>query len=196
MEPNDATIINVENKESEASIVSSTTPTLTPSHPIPSSHPIRRTSFSSSEDPAPLPPTMSSSDIKIHGYNPVSNLPILKKGNFNKWTAKITTALYAARLGHFILSDQSPPSDTTKLDEYTTRSYQALFITQTSVDSEHFQLVANATTPREAFLAILAQYNDSGGLPTAVIFSELVSLRLEGEGDLSEHTHWFRTLQN
>lgn len=98
--------------------------------------------------------------------------------------------MHAARLGPFILTDPA------QLNEYTTRNYQALSIIQTLVDSEHFQLVANSQTAREAYLAILAQYNDSGGLSTAMIFSELVSLRLHDDGTLSEHIHRFQTLHN
>lgn len=139
---------------------------------------------------------MPSSDIKIPGFNPFSNLTILKKGTFHEWKAKIITALSAARLGSFVLTDQSPPTDPVKLEEHTVRNFQALSIIQTTVDSEHFQLVANAQTARAAYLSILAQYDDSGGLSTAMIFSDLVSLRLEDDGELSSHIHRFRTLHN
>lgn len=72
----------------------------------------------------------------------------------------------------------------------------ALSIIQTTVDSIHFQLVANCQTARQAYLAILAQYDDSGGLSTAMIFSELVSLHPDEGGSLSNLIHRFRTLHN
>lgn len=126
--------------------------------------------------PLPSMSLLSSSDTKIPGFNPFSNLTILKKGTFHEWKAKTITALSAARLGSFVLSDQTPPTDPTKLEEYTVRNFQALSVIQTTVDSENFQLVANARTAREAFKSILAQYDDSGGLSTAMIFLDLVSL--------------------
>lgn len=149
------TTVDTENKQSESSGASfSTTITAHLNPPPPSSL-------------AGPSNNMSSSDLKIPGYNPFANLTILKKGSFHKWKAKIVTALHAARLGSFVLTDQPPPTDPSKLKEYTVRNYQALSIIQTSVDSKHFQLVANSPTASEAYQAILAQYDDSGGLSTA-----------------------------
>lgn len=86
--------------------------------------------------------------------------------------------MYAAQLGPFILTNQTLPTNPAQLNKYTTCNYQVLSIIQTLVGSKHFQHVANSQAVREAYLAILAQYNNSGGLSTAMIFSELLSLPL------------------
>lgn len=187
MESDDQNIIDTENEESDSSINSFSTTIASLINP-----PINNPT-----DPTPYAiGTMASSDMKIAGFNPFTNLTVLKKGNFHEWKAKVVTALSAARLGPFILSDQSPPTDPSKLDEHIVRNFQALSIIQSSVDSKHFQLVANSQSAREAYLAILSQYDDSGGLSTAMIFSELVSLRLDHGGNLSDHVTKFRTLHN
>lgn len=184
MDSDEHTIIDTETEHSESSGASFSTTVAAHLNPPPSAPPARSSI------------TMSSSDMKIPSYNPFANLTVLKKGSFHEWKAKIITALHAACLGPFILTDQSPPTDPSKLEEYTVRNYQALSIIQTFVDSEHFQLVANSSTAREAYLAILSQYDDSGGLSTAIIFSEILSLRLDEGGNLSDHLHRFRTLHN
>lgn len=139
-------------------------------------------------------PNMVPTDTKIPGFNPFNNVTILKKGTFHEWKANIVTAFNAARLTPFVLTDQPLPDDPTKREEHIVKDYQALSVIQTTVDSEHFQLVANAQSAPAAFLCILAQYDDSGGLSTAMIFSDLVSLRLDEGGSLSDHLHRFRTL--
>lgn len=187
MESDDHNIIDTENEESDSSINSFSTTIASLINP-PTNHPIDSTPLATG--------IMASSDMKIAGFNPFTNLTVLKKGNFHEWKAKVVTALSAARLGPFILSDQSPPADPSKLDEYTVRNFQALSIIQSSVDSEHFQLFANLQSAREAYLAILSQYDDSGGLSTVMIFSELLSLRLDDGGNLSDHVTKFRTLHN
>lgn len=102
----------------------------------------------------------SSSDTNITSFNPFSNLTILKKRPFHKCKAKKITALNTARLGPFFLSDKLLPTEPTKLEEYTVRNYQALSVIQTTVKSEHFELVAKAQTARQAYLSILAQYDN------------------------------------
>lgn len=195
MEFDDPEAINTEAEESDNSNISYST-TVPHQSEDPSSIP-RLTALRRATPQFPSASlTMSSSDIKLAGFNPFSNLTVLKKGTFHEWKAKIVTALNAARLVRFILTDQIPPDDASKLEEHTVRDYQALSIIQTLVDSEHFQLVANASSARQAYLNILAHYDDSGGLSTAMLFSDLVSLRLEESGNLSDHVHRFRTLHN
>lgn len=110
---------------------------------------------------------MSSTDIIIPGFNPFTNLTILKKGNFHKWKGKVIIALSAARLGRFIITNITPPTEPTKLEEYTIRNFQALSIIHKSVDDKHFKLVADSRMAWSAYLAIFAKYENSGGLSTA-----------------------------
>lgn len=112
---------------------------------------------------------MSSSDVKMPGFNPFANFKVLKKGIFHQWKAKIVTSINAARLGPFVLTTQSIPTNPAKQEEHIFKDYQALSVIQTTFNSEHFQLVATASTAQEAFLNILSHYEDSGGLFTAIL---------------------------
>lgn len=189
MEHEDPEITITEAEESDTSYISSST-TIAKNLTSPSSHLEPTTKFPLSQSPL-SPAIMSTSNSKIPGFNPFSNLTIPKKGTFHKWKANIVTALNTAQLGPFVLTDQPLPTDPSKQEEYILKDYQALSIIQKTVDSKHFQLVANAQNTWSAFLSILAQYDNSGGLSTAMIFSDIVSLKLDDGGNLSEHLHCF-----
>lgn len=73
---------------------------------------------------------------------------------------------------------------------------RALAAIHATIDKENFEVIRNCTSPREAFTKLCKHHDDAGGLSTANLFSDLVTLKLSSEGDLKEHIHQFRKIHN
>lgn len=58
------------------------------------------------------------------------------------------------------------------------------------------EIVTSASSAREAYQALCAHHGDSGGMTTATMFFELVTMKLSPGGSVAEHVHKFRTLHN
>lgn len=135
----------------------------------------------------------SSSSFNLNVY---STVPKLKTGTFNDWKLRLTTILGAQRLGKFILSEVTPPTDPNELADHIAQSMAALTALHITVDEENFQIIRGCNSPRDAYEKLCKQHDDAGGLSTANLFTDLVSLRLASDGSLTEHLHAFRSLHN
>lgn len=143
--------------------------------------------------------TMSASSTKSStgfNLNVYSTVPKLKTGAFDYWKLRLTTIPGAQRLGQFILSDVSPPTDPEKLADHTAQSMAAVTALHITVDDENFQIIRGCSSPRDAYDKLCKQHKDAGGLSMANLFTNLVSLRLSSDGSLAEHLHAFRSLHN
>lgn len=142
--------------------------------------------------------TMASDSSTKPGFNlnVYSSVPKLTAGSFNDWKLCLTTILAAQRLDSYILTDVKEPTDPIAIADHMANRMTALTALHITVDSENFQVIRNCTSPRDAFLKLCKQHDDAGGLSTANIFTDLVSLKLPSDGSLSEHLHAFRTLHN
>lgn len=128
--------------------------------------------------------------------NVYASVPKLTSGTFNDWKLRLTTLLGAQRLDCYILTDVKTPTEAQALADHNANSLTALTALHITVDAENFQVIRTCSSPREAFLKLCKQHDDAGGLSTANIFTNLVSLRLSSDGSLADHLHSFRTLHN
>lgn len=125
-----------------------------------------------------------------------SSIPKLSTGNFHVWKLRLETFLGAMKLRPYILSDIEAPSDTSLLDEYITKDCAALNAIHSTIDEENMEIVTSSTSAREAYLALCQHHGDSGGMTTATMFFELVTMKLSPGGSVGEHVHKFRQLHN
>lgn len=128
--------------------------------------------------------------------NIYASVPKLTSGTFNNWKLCLTTILGAQRLDGYILTDVKEPTDPQALADHNANLMTALTALHITVDTENFQVIRNCSSPRDAFIKLCKQHDDAGGLSTANIFTDLVSLRLASDGSLSDHLHSFRKLHN
>lgn len=135
----------------------------------------------------------NSSSFGMSAYNSVTKL---EKGTFNDWKLRLTTVLGAHRLSKFILRYVPVPVDEKELDDYETNSMRTLAAIHATIDGENFEAIRNCTGPREAYLKLCKHHDDAGGLSTANLFSDLVTLRMASDGDLKDHVHQFRKIHN
>ena len=134
-----------------------------------------------------------SSNFGMSAYNSVTKL---ETGTFNDWKLRLTTVLGAHRLSKFILRDVTVPVDEKELEDYETNSMRTLAAIHATIDGENFEVIRNCSGPREAYLKLCKHHNDAGGLSTANLFSDLVTLRMASDGDLKDHVHKFRKIHN
>ena len=116
-----------------------------------------------------------------------TSIPTLTSYNFFDWKLRLQTALGARRLKKYILSDLSFPEDPVKLEPHQVNNARALGAIQSTIDPGNFQVISQCTSARSAYRAILKHHNDSGGIATAHLFSEIATLRLTSDGNLAEH---------
>lgn len=158
--------------------------------PIPSSFDTHNTPSDSS-----IMATDSSSKSYFN-LNIYATVPKLTSGTFNDWKLCLTTILGAQRLDCYITNDVKEPTEPQALADHNANKMIALTALHITVDSENFQVIRNCTSPRDAYIKLCKQHDDAGGLSTANIFTDLVSLRLASDGSLADHLHSFRTLHN
>lgn len=139
---------------------------------------------------------LTSSDIKGFSTNAYTGVTKLTSTSFNNWKLRLTTVLEAQRLSKYILWDISPPSDEKILDDHETFSMKALAAIHATIDSENFEVIRSTSSPRQAFQMLCKHHDDTGGLSTANLFSELVTMRLDSNGSLKDHLHQFRKIYN
>lgn len=125
-----------------------------------------------------------------------TSIPKLSMGNFHVWKLRLETFLGAMKLRPFILSDIETHSDPSKLDDHVTKDCAALNAIHSTIDEENMEIITSASSAREAFLALCEHHGDSGGMTTATMFFELVTMKLSPGGSVAEHVHKFRTLHN
>lgn len=143
-------------------------------------------------------PSMSSntSDHKDFSLNTYSNVVKLSTGTFNDWKLRLTTVLGAQRLSKYILKDLEKPTDPTELEDFETNSLRALAAIHSTIDDENFQVIQSCNTPRDAFTTLCKHHDDAGGLSTAHLFSDLVTLKMNPDDSLSDHIAKFRKIHN
>lgn len=110
------------------------------------------------------------------------SIPKLSTGNFHVWKLRLETFLGAMKLRPYILSDLEPPTDQIKLDDHVTKDCAALNAIHSTIDEENMEIVTSASSAREAYLALCEHHGDSGGMTTATIFFELVTMKLPPGG--------------
>lgn len=140
----------------------------------------------------PIPSTDPSTSVS----DKWNNIPVLTSSNFFDWKLRLETALGARRLKKFILSDLPLPTDPIELETHQVNDARALEAIQSTIDPGNFQVISQSSTARSAYLAILKHHDDSGGISTAHLFSELATLRLTSNGSLADHLLKFRQLHN
>lgn len=179
----DSEIINT---ESETSL-----DTVTQSQPI-----IPDSSTSTGSRTPTMSTSNSSTDIKDYSMNSYSGITKLTSSTFNDWKLRLTTVLGAQRLSKYILRDIIPPTDDKLLDDHETFSMKALAAIHATIDAENFEVIRSTTCPRKAYQMLCKHHDDTGGLSTANLFSELVTMRLGSDGCLKDHLHQFRKVHN
>lgn len=135
----------------------------------------------------------NSSSFGMNAYNSVTKLEL---GTFNDWKLRLTTVLGAHRLSKYILRDVATPIDEKELDDHETNNMRTLAAIHATIDGENFEVIRNCTGPREAYIKLCKHHDDAGGLSTANLFSDLVTLRMHSDGDLKDHVHKFRKIHN
>lgn len=122
-----------------------------------------------------------SSNFSMNAYSSVTTL---ESGTFNDWKLRLTTVMGAHRLSKYFLRDVKVPQDEKALDDHETNLMRELAAIHATIDKENFEVVRHFSNPREAFIKLCKHHDDAGGLSTANLFSDLVTLRLSSEGDL------------
>lgn len=140
--------------------------------------------------------TSYSSDQKEFSLNSYSNVVKLSTGTFNDWKLRLTTVLGAQKLSKYILKDLDVPTDPTELENHETNLLRALAAIHSTIDDENFQVIRSFNCPKKAFQALCKHHDDAGGLSTAHLFSDLVTLRLNPDESLSDHLAKFRKIHN
>lgn len=151
-------------------------------------HPTSSVIMSTSRNPSETPATFN--------MNTYSSVTKLQTGTFNHWKLRLTTVLGAHRLSKYILREVDTPIDQAACDDYDTNCMRALAAIHATVDAENFEVIRNCLSPRDAFVKLCEHQDDAGGLSTAHLFSDLVTLRLSSDGNLKEHIHQFRKIHN
>lgn len=128
--------------------------------------------------------------------NSYSNLIKLSSGTFDDWKLRLTTALGAQRLSKYILKDLTEPTEPNDLEIFETNSLRALAAIHATIDDENFQVIRSCSSPRDTFTTLCKHHDDAGGLSTAHLFSDLVTLKMNSDDNLSEHIARFRKLHN
>lgn len=105
-----------------------------------------------------------------------TSIPVLNSSNFFDWKLRLETALGARRLKKFISSNLPFPSDPNELETHQVNDARAREAIQCTIDPGNFQVISQCSTARSAYLAILKHHDDSGGLSTTHLFSELATL--------------------
>lgn len=123
-----------------------------------------------------------------------SNIPKLTSSTFFDWKRRLETTLGARRLSSHILEDRSVPTDENARADYIVDDLQALEAIQFSCESDNFNVISECSTARSAYLALCKYHDDSGGVTTANLFSELASTRLSSVSNLKEHLLKFRNV--
>lgn len=123
-----------------------------------------------------------------------SNIPKLTSSTFFDWKRRLETTLGARRLSSHILEDRSVPTDENARADYIVDDLRALEAIQFSCDSDNFNVISECSTARSAYLALCKYHDDSGGVTTANLFSELASTCLSSVSDLKEHLLKFRNV--
>lgn len=138
--------------------------------------------------------TMSTNDnpSTSHQSNNWSNIPKLTASSFFDWKRRLETTLGARRLSSHILDDTPIPSEPNARSDFIVDDLRALEAIQFSCDTENFNFISDCTTARSAYLALCKYHNDSGGVTTANLFSELACSRLSSATDLKDHLLKFR----
>lgn len=91
----------------------------------------------------------------------------------------------------FILSDIDPPTDAALLDDHITKDCAALNAIHSTIDGENMEIITSASLAREAYIALCEHHGDSGGMTTATMFFELVTMKLSSGGSVANHVHRF-----
>lgn len=125
-----------------------------------------------------------------------SSIPKLSMGNFHVWKLRLETFLGAMKLRPFILTDIDPPSDAQLLDDHVTKDCAALNAIHSTIDEENMEIITSASSAREAYVSLCKHHGNSGGMTTATMFFELVTMKLIPGGSVTENVHKFRTLHN
>lgn len=125
-----------------------------------------------------------------------TSIPKLSTGNFHVWKLRLKTFLGAMKLRPYILTDLETPTDAALLDDYVTKGCAALNAIHSTIDEENMEIVTSSPSAREAYLALFQHHGDSGGMTTATMFFELVTMKLLPGGSVADHVHKFRTLHN
>lgn len=188
MNPDSATDATPDTKPAESNSTKPPTETTQPSltkNSIP---------FPSIEDKPKM--ASNTSDHKDFSLSSYSTIVKLTSSTFNDWKLRLTTVLGAQRLSKYILKDIPVPTDPTELDEHKTNSLRALAAIHSTIDDENFQVIRSCSSPRDAFKALCKHHDDAGGLSTAHLFSDLVTLKLNPDKDLSDHIAKFRKIHN
>lgn len=138
--------------------------------------------------------TMSNTDTQSqsHQSNNWSNIPKLTSSSFFDWKRRLETTLGARRLSSHIFEDNQSPSDPKEKADYIVNDFRALKAIQFSCDIDNFNVISDCTTARSAYLALCKYHDDSGGVTTANLFSELASTKLISSADLKDHLIKFR----
>lgn len=125
-----------------------------------------------------------------------TSIPKLSTGNFHVWKLRLETFLGAMKLRPYILTDLETPTDAALLDDYVTKDCAALNAIHSTIEEENMEIVTSSSSAREAYLALCQHHGDSGGMTTATMFFELVTMKLLPGGSVADHVHKFRTLHN
>lgn len=140
--------------------------------------------------------TSHSTDVKEFSTTSYSGVTKLTSTTFNNWKLRLTTVLGAQQLSKFILRNITPPTDESLLDDHETLSMKALAAIHATIDAENFEVIRSTSCPRKAFVMLCKHHDDTGGLLTANLFLELVTMKLTSDGCLKDHLHQFRKIHN
>lgn len=123
-----------------------------------------------------------------------SNIPKLTSSTFFDWKRRLKTTLGARRLSSHILDNKPVPLDPNAKEDYVVNDLRALEAIQFSCDPDNFNVISDCTSARSAYVALCKYHEDSGGVTTANLFSELASARLSSVSELKEHLLRFRNI--
>ncbi|KAG0139196.1 hypothetical protein CROQUDRAFT_101977 [Cronartium quercuum f. sp. fusiforme G11] len=154
--------------------------------------------MATSSNPASLPQAQvltSATQILILPTT-LAMIPKLSSGNIQAWKMRLEACLGAYKLWGYILTDVNVPLDPVQLDEYTSKNCQALKTIHSTVNEANFELIAHLESAQEVYTSQCNQHGNSGGLLTAMIFYDLVNLRLQPGGSVVDHVHKLRQLHN
>lgn len=116
-----------------------------------------------------------------------SNIPKLTSSPFLDRKRRLETTLGARRLFYHILEDCKNLQDKKSRANYIVDDLRAPEAIQFSCDSDNFNIISECTTAQSAYLALCKYHDDSGGVTTANLFSELASARLSSVSKLKDH---------
>lgn len=143
-----------------------------------------------------IPATTGSESTPSFSFKAYASVTKLETVTFNDWKLKLTTVMGAHRLSKYILREVVAHINERSLDDHETNMMRALAAIHATTNQENFEVVRHCSDPRQAFTTLCKHHDDAGGLLTANLFSDLVTLRLLSEGDLNNHIHHFRKLHN